>query len=86
LANQLTGVDTVKNHQFEFSATNGQRQDSIRCTAPNEEYARAQARLAYPSYQVGDCVKVREAHAVVGEIDASDMTESDYQYCLINIK
>lgn len=72
----------MKNHQYEFSATNGQRRDSIRCTAPNEEYARAQVRLAYTSYQIGECVNVREAHRVYGEINAADMTECDYQYVL----
>lgn len=53
--------------------------DLVRCTAPNPEWARLQVILAY-----GQECEVAESfcdidppHRILGEIDASDMTQAD---------
>lgn len=73
----------MKNYQYSFQATCNGIEYTIRCTAPNVEYAYVQAKLAYRGFDVSkENYAVHDAHKVYGEIDAAGMTEEDYQYCL----
>ncbi len=69
-------------HQYTFEATapNGVWAP-IRCTAPDPEWARAQVAHAYQGWTVRpEPSEIQPPHHCLGEIDASDMTQDDYEY------
>ena len=66
-------------HQFEFTATHktSGRTAEVRATATTEAIARAQCQLAWREYAISALVAIRDPHAVLGEIDASDFPHTD---------
>lgn len=70
--------------QYEFKAVSKQdgSTHTIRCTAPKQDWAKAQVQLAYRCFDICECVAEHKPHYFVGEIDGEDMKQEDHDYAL----
>ena len=69
--------------QYTFKAYKDNATYEVRCTTAHEEWAYAQVCRAYSGLRVSQVgMTSAPAHHVLGEIDASDMTEDDYRWLL----
>lgn len=72
----------MKQFTYEITCNRTGRIERARCTADNAEWARLQVRLAYePQFIVADLhCDIDPPHRVLGEIDASGMTQEEADY------
>ena len=69
--------------QYTFKAYKDNATYEVRCTAAYEQWAYAQVCRAYSGLRVSQVgMTSAPAHHVLGEIDASNMTEDDYRWLL----
>lgn len=70
----------MQQYEYSIKAADGYTA-TVYCTAAKPEWARLQVCMAYKGYTVSETPLDSHApHRIYGEIDASTMTQKDYDY------